>query len=84
MVTIIINLILTTMEYLKVWHKKISSYYSFNETITNGSYLFKEVICFKEIDLSKMDCSKMIDAPKIFENSNFKIIYFGASNESYI
>ena len=36
------------------------------------------------IDLSKMDCSKMIDAPKIFENSNFKIIYFGTSNESYI
>ena len=59
-------------------------YYSFNETITNGSYLFKDVKCFKTIDLSKMDSSKMIDASNMFENSNFEEIYFGTENESYI
>ena len=59
-------------------------YYSFNESITNGSYLFKDVKCFKEIDLSKMDSSKMIDASNMFENSNFEEIYFGTENESYI
>ena len=58
-------------------------YYSFNESITNGSYLFKDVKCFKEIDLSKMDSSKMIDASNMFENSNFEEIYFGTENESY-
>ena len=67
-----------------VTKKDFPLYYSFNETITNGSYLFKEVKCFKEIDLSKMDSSKMIDATKMFENSNFKNIYFGISNESDI
>ena len=58
-------------------------YYYFNETITNGSYLFKDVKCFKEIDLSKMDSSKMIDASNMFENSSFEEIYFGTENESY-
>ena len=55
-------------------------YYSFNETITNGSYLFKNVKCFKTIDLSKMDSSKMIDASNMFENSNFEEIYFGTES----
>ena len=57
-------------------------YYIFNETITNGSYLFKDVKCFKTIDLSKMDSSKMIDASNMFENSNFEEIYFGTENKS--
>ena len=57
-------------------------YYSFNETIINGSYLFKDVKCFKIIDLSKMDGSKMIDASSMFENSNFEEIYFVAGNNS--
>ena len=39
--------------------------------------------CFKEIDLSKMDSSKMIDASNMFENSSFEEIYFGTENESY-
>ena len=52
-------------------------YYSFNEAITNGSYLFKDVKCFKAINLSQMDSSKMIDASNMFENSNFEEIYFG-------
>ena len=52
----------------------------FNESITNGSYLFKDVKCFKTIDLSKMDSSKMVDASNMFENSNFEEIYFGTEN----
>ena len=52
----------------------------FNESITNGSYLFKDVTCFKTIDLSKMDSSKMVDASNMFENSNFEEIYFGTEN----
>ena len=55
-------------------------YISFNGTITNGSYLFKDVTCFKTIDLSKMDSSKMIDSSNMFENSNFEEIYFGTEN----
>ena len=51
-------------------------YYSFNETIINGSYLFKDVKCFRTIDLSTMDSSKMIDASSMFENSHFEEIYF--------
>ena len=58
-------------------------YYSFNETIINGSNLFKDVNCFKTIDLSKMDSSKMIDVSNMFENSSFEEIYFGTENESY-
>ena len=58
-------------------------YYSFNGTITNGSYLFKDVKCFKAIDLSKMDSSKMIDVSNMFENSEFEEINFGTENESY-
>ena len=54
----------------------------FNESITNGSYLFKDVKCFKTIDLSKMDSSKMVDASNMFENSNFEEIYFGTENKS--
>ena len=57
-------------------------YYSFNETITNGSYLFKDVNCFKTIDLSKMDTTKMIDVSHMFENSSFEEIYFGRENET--
>ena len=53
----------------------------FNESITNGSYLFKDVKCFKTIDLSKMDSSKMVDASNMFENSNFEEIYFGTENK---
>ena len=53
----------------------------FNESITNGSYLFKDVTCFKTIDLSKMDSSKMVDASNMFENSNFEEIYFGTENK---
>ena len=55
-------------------------YVSFNDTITNGSYLFKDVTCFKTIDLSKMDSAEMIDASNMFENSNFEEIYFGDEN----
>ena len=55
--------------------------YSFNETIINGSYLFKDVKCFKAIDLSKMDSSKLIDASNMFENSDFEEIYFGNETE---
>ena len=55
--------------------------YSFNETITNGAYLFKDVKCFKAIDLSKMDSSKLIDASNMFENSDFEEIYFGNETE---
>ena len=54
----------------------------FNESITNGSYLFKDVKCFKTIDLSKMDSSKMVDASNMFENSNFEEIYFGTEKKS--
>ena len=57
-------------------------YYSFNATIINGSYLFKDVKCFKTIDLSKMDSSEMIDASNMFENSEFEEIYFGTENET--
>ena len=56
-------------------------YYSFNESITNGSNLFKGVKCFKTIDLSKMDGSKLIDISNMFENSDFEEIYFGAETE---
>ena len=62
-------------------------YYSFNEPIVNGSYLFKDVKCFRTIDLSNMDGSKMIDASNMFENSNFEEIYFitedGSTNSVY-
>ena len=57
-------------------------YYSFNETITNGSFLFKDVKCFKIIDLSTMDGSEMIDDSHMFENSNFETIDFGTDNKS--
>ena len=57
-------------------------YYSFNATIINGSYLFKDVKCFKTIDLSKMDSSEMIDASSMFENSEFEEIYFGTENQT--
>ena len=67
-----------------VTEENLPLYYFFNETIINGSNLFKDVKCFKTIDLSKMDSSKMIDASNMFENSNFKEIYFGSENESYI
>ena len=66
-----------------VTKKNVPLYYSFNETITNGSYMFKDVQCFKAINLSKMDSSKMIDISYMFENSNFEEIYFGTENESY-
>ena len=39
--------------------------------------------CFKAIDLSKMDSSKMIDVSNMFENSEFEEINFGTENESY-
>ena len=54
--------------------------FNFNATISNGSYLFKDVKCFKSIDLSKMDSSQMIDASNMFENSEFEEIYFGTEN----
>ena len=57
-------------------------YYSFNESITNGSNLFKDVKCFKTIDLSKMDGSKLIDISNMFENSDFEEIYFGTETEN--
>ena len=56
-------------------------YYVFNETITNGSYLFKDVKCFKTMDLSKMDGSKMIDISNMFENSEIEEIYFGIESK---
>ena len=52
-------------------------YFSFNNAIINGSCLFKDVKCFKTIDLSKMDSSNLIYASNMFENSNFEEIYFG-------
>jgi hypothetical protein len=62
-------------------------YYTFTEPIINGSYLFKDVKCFRTIDLSKMDSSKMIDASSMFENSYFEEIYFivedGSPNPVY-
>ena len=57
-------------------------YYSFVETITNASCLFKDVKCFKTIDLSTMDSSKLIDASRMFENSHFEEIYFGTNFNS--
>ena len=54
--------------------------FNFNATISNGSYLFKDVKCFKSIDLSKMDSSQMIDASNMFENAEFEEIYFGTEN----
>ena len=57
-------------------------YYSFIETITNASCLFKDVKCFKTIDLSTMDSSKLIDASRMFENSHFEEIYFGTNFNS--
>ena len=57
-------------------------YYSFNDAIINGSYLFKDVKCFKTIDLSKMDGTKMVDASNMFENSDFEEIYFGTENST--
>ena len=56
------------------------SYY-FNESITNGSYLFKDVKCFKTIDLSRMDGSQLVDISNMFENSDFEEIYFGTESE---
>ena len=62
-------------------------YYTFTEPIINGSYLFKDVKCFRTIDLSTMDSSKMIDASSMFENSYFEEIYFivedGSPNPVY-
>ena len=55
-------------------------YYSFNGSIINGSYLFKDVKCFEKIDLSKMDGSKLVDASNMFENSDFEEIYFATEN----
>ena len=52
-------------------------YLVFNEAITNGSNLFKDVKCFKSMDLSKMDTSKMIDISNMFENSEIEEINFG-------
>ena len=54
----------------------------FIETITNASCLFKDVKCFKTIDLSTMDSSKLIDASRMFENSHFEEIYFGTNFNS--
>ena len=54
--------------------------YSFTGFLTNCSSLFKDVKCFKTIDLSKMNSSKIIDASNMFENSNFEEIYFGTDN----
>ena len=51
----------------------------FNGSITNGSYLFQNVQCFKTANLSKMDSSNMIDISNMFENSNLVEIYFGTS-----
>ena len=55
--------------------------YYFNETITNGSYLFKGVNCFKTIDLSRLDGSQLVDISNMFENSDFEEIYFGTESE---
>ena len=55
---------------------------SFNESIINGSYLFKDVKCFKTANLSKMDGTKMIDNSNMFDNSEFEEIYFGTDEES--
>ena len=58
-------------------------YYSFNDTIINGSFLFKDVNCFKQIDLSKMDSSKLIDCSYMFENSKFEQIIFNSRNKYF-
>ena len=55
--------------------------YYFNETITNGSYLFKGVNCFITIDLSRLDGSQLVDISNMFENSDFEEIYFGTESE---
>ena len=52
-------------------------YFYFNENITNISNLFRDVKCFKTVDLSRMDSSKIIDVSSMFENSDFEEIYFG-------
>ena len=52
-------------------------YFYFNENITNISNLFRDVKCFKTVDLSRMDSSKIIDVSSMFENSGFEEIYFG-------
>ena len=64
----------------KVSKDNFPLYISFNETIKNGSYLFKGVTCFKTVNLSTMDSSEMIDASNMFESSDFEEIYFGTDN----
>ena len=56
--------------------------YYFNDNIINSSYLFKDVNCFKAIDLSKMNSSKLVDATNMFENSDFEEIYFATENSN--
>jgi hypothetical protein len=55
-------------------------YYSFKEPIINGSYLFKDVNFIKNIDLSKMNSSLLVDATSMFENSSVEEIYFASEN----
>ena len=55
-------------------------YYSFKEPIINGSYLFKDVKFIKNIDLSKMNSSLLVDATSMFENSSVEEIYFASEN----
>ena len=56
--------------------------YYFNDKIINSSYLFKDVNCFKTIDVSNMDGSKLVDASNMFENSDFEEIYFANENSN--
>ena len=51
-------------------------YYTFNDTIKNASYLFKDVKCFRIVDLSRMYSAEIIDISSMFENSNFEEIIF--------
>ena len=55
-------------------------YYSFKEPIINGSYLFEDVKFIKNIDLSKMNSSLLVDATSMFENSSVEEIYFASDN----
>ena len=56
--------------------------YKFIGTLINSSYLFKDVKCFKTIDLSQVNGSKLVDASNMFENSDFEEIYFINENSN--
>ena len=54
----------------------------FKDLISNSSNLFKDVKCFKTVNLSQMDSSRIVDVSNMFENSDFEEIYFGKDTKN--